>query len=146
MFNSVFFFGMVCKEPTWVTKDGKDELQFIVSSVDKEKMRSQHFEGVEDNEERPEINYVQIPVIVSNANFGEKLMNERNLGKGSLVYVEGSITNGFGSAIAVAARTIKVERSKPKFQQNNNYRENLEEQPPINHARKNLPYGRVRNE
>ena len=168
MFNLTFFFGMVCSEPTWVTKDGKDELQFLVSSVDKEKMRSMRdFENnPDDDNERPEMNFVQIPVIVSNPNFGEKLMNEKRLGKGSMVYVEGTLTSlagvfGSTSVVAVAARTVKIEpRNKPQFQQSSPIQQSSQslpvanlprsvrddEQPPINPARKQPAYGRPRNE
>lgn len=142
MFNSTFFFGMVCTDPTWVTKDGKDELQFLVSTIDREK------EKFRDRVQNSRIEYVKIPVIVSNPNFGDSLMKNKGLSQGSKIVVEGSITavpGSFGApSIAVSARTIRVEMSDAP--QRNDFHDDFEEQPPINPARKPALTGRLRNE
>jgi hypothetical protein len=145
MFNSAFFFGMVCTDPTWVTKDGKDELQFLVSAIDREK------EKFRDRLQNDRIEYVKIPVIVSNTNFGDTLMKNKGLCQGSKVIVEGTITavpGSFGApSIAISARTIRVEMNDaPHRQDRQDRHDEFDEIPPINPARKPIPTGRLRNE
>jgi len=145
MFNSTFFFGMVCSEPTWVQKGASDELHFMVSAVDKEK----------DRNRAPDMpyEYVKVPVIITNPNFGDSLMKHKGLRHGSKVTIEGTLTGisgSFGvSGIAVSARSVRVENAPSVVREHSNIKEkdqDLESQPPINPARKTLAYGRTRNE
>lgn len=146
MFNSTFFYGMVCSEPTWIKKGEYEELQFMVSTVDKEK------EKYRDKDRNASIEYVQIPVIVTNLNFADMLMKNKGLAQYSKVTIEGTLTSvpgSFGSPIVVvAARTVRVERSDAPHTTPRPNRENFQdrEEPPLNPARQVQLTGRLRNE